>query len=745
MFSLRMFGRKESDVATMCGYAMDLAAANLSSGLIFLGRAFAHARERVGGGILLAERERWLLWAPVFLALGVAGYFLLPVEPPIWLGPLWAGLAFALAIAARRRTGLVLVFLSVAIIGCGVAAGQFRSAHVAAPVLPEKIGPTEVRGRLVESGVGAGQQRYILDDLSIRGLALEDTPRRVRITVHVAPLSAESAEPVARRPVPGDYIRMRASLRPPPGPVAPGAWDFARQSWFKGVGAVGFSYGAAQLLEPAYDNQERGIAVWLRNLRHGISARVVAALGERSGGLAAALLTGDRSAIPKTTLENMRASGLAHLLAISGLHVGLVAGIIFVVVRLLLAAIEPVALRYPIKKWAAATALIGSLCYLLLSGASIPTQRAFMMTSLVLLAVMLDRTSLSMRLIALAAFVLLLLRPESLMGPSFQMSFAAAAALIASYEVLRQPLTKLASGASLKFRPLLYVLGVAITSIIAGGATAPFAIYHFNRFAEYGLLANLAAVPLTGLWVMPWGLLALLLMPFGLEQLALVPMGLGLEAMDWVAGSVAGLPGSVVHAGAMPPLALAFIAVGGVWLCIWRKPWRLAGIALAVPGLVLALTHRAPDILIDGDGRLIATRAENGELWLSSKRRAQFAGDIWLRRSGQEESSVWPWREGTIAPPGMRCDSLGCVQEIDGQIIAFVQDARALPEDCAGADLVVSLVPVQTRCDIPHTVIDRFDLWRNGAHAIWLETGGARVQTVAEARGNRPWAPRPER
>ncbi len=294
----------------------------------------------------------------------------------------------------------------------------------------------------------------------------------------------------------------------------------------------------------------------------------MAALGERSGGLATALLTGDRSAIPQTILDNMYASGLVRLLAISGLHVGLVAGIIFVVVRLLLVAIEPIALRHPIKKWAAATALIGFLCYLLLSGASVPTQRAFLMCSLVLLAVILDRTSLSMRLIALAAFVLLLLRPESLMGPSFQMSFAAAAALIAAYKVLRQPLTRLASGASLKLRPLLYILGAAITSIIASGATAPFAIYHFNRFAEYGLLANLAAVPVTGLWIMPWGLLALLLMPFWLEQLVLVPMGLGLEAMDWISGSVAGLPGSVIHAGAMPPLVLAFIVFGGVWLCI---------------------------------------------------------------------------------------------------------------------------------------------------------------------------------
>ena len=457
-------------------------------------------KERFAGEVLLRERERWLLWAPVALAFGVAGYFSLPQEPPLWAGPAWAGTFFGLVFLSRRRMWLALLFLALAIAGCGLTAGQVRTLSVAAPVLKEKIGPVEVRGRLVETGIGEGRQRYILDDLSIRGVPADETPLKARISVYVPARSHDAGAAPSLRPAPGDYVRLRASLRPPPGPVAPRAWDFGRQSWFRGIGAVGFSYGAAEIIADAGERPRRGISKWLRDLRHGISARIVAALGERGGGLATALLTGDRSAISDSTLDNMRASGLAHLLAISGLHIGLVAGIIFVVVRLGLAAIEPLALRYPIKKWAAATALLGSLCYLLLSGASIPTQRAFMMTSLVLLAVLLDRTSLSMRLIALAAFLLLVLRPESLMGPSFQMSFAAAVALVAAYEYWRAPLARLASGASFKLRPLLYLVGVAVTTIIAGSATAPFAIYHFNRFAEYGLLANLAAVPLTGLW-----------------------------------------------------------------------------------------------------------------------------------------------------------------------------------------------------------------------------------------------------
>ena len=300
---------------------------------------------------------RRLLWRSAFPGI----FFLLPVEPSVWIAPAAAGLLFGLAFLSRRRIWLTLLFLALAIAACGLAAGQMRSLSVAAPVLQEKIGPVEVHGRLVEAGIGAGKQRYVLDNLSIRGIPAHETPRRARITVHVPSHSfADGAEP---RPAPGDYVRLRASLRPPSGPVAPGAWDFGRQSWFRGIGAVGFSYGAAEIIETAGAPPRRGISVWLRQLRHRISARIVAVLGARGGGLAAALLTGDRSAIPQSTLENMRASGLAHLLAISGLHIGLVAGIIFVVVRLGLAAIEPLALRYPIKKWAAATALLARIIH----------------------------------------------------------------------------------------------------------------------------------------------------------------------------------------------------------------------------------------------------------------------------------------------------------------------------------------------------------------------------------------------
>ena len=281
------------------------------------------------------------------------------------------------------------------------------------------------------------------------------------------------------------------------------------------------------------------------------------------------------------------------------------------------------------------TAFAGTFVYLLLSGATVPTQRAFVMTGVVLLAIMLDRTSLSLRLIAWAALALLLLAPESLLGPSFQMSFAATTALVAGYELLRPTLVGWGARAGFAFRPLLYLACILLTSLIAALATAPFALYHFNRIADYGLAANLVAVPVTGLWVMPWGVLALLLMPLGLEQLALVPMALGIDAVTWIAHTIADLPGAVRLVPAMPTLALVLIAGGGLWLCLWRRRWRLAGLAGLVAGALVMAHHPTPDILVDGGAKLVAVRAPDGELRLSSHQRARFAGQTWLRRAGQ--------------------------------------------------------------------------------------------------------------
>jgi competence protein ComEC len=432
----------------------------------------------------------------------------------------------------------------------------------------------------------------------------------------------------------------------------------------------------------------------------------------------------------------MQAAGMAHLLAISGLHLGLVAGTVFFAGRIVLALIPPLALRWPTKKIAASLALGTALVYLLLTGATVPTQRAFIMTALMLVAVMLDRNPFSMRLVAWSALLVLMLQPESLLGPSFQMSFAAVIALIAVYEtgVGRPP----AGAAGLDWRLLMYVAGVVLTTIIASTATAPFAIFHFSRLPTFSILANVLAVPLTAFWIMPLGLLAMLLMPFGLAGGCLVLMGVGIELMLDIAAWTAAVPGAVVMLPRPPIASLVLVVLGGLWLALWRTGWRRLGLAPVLLGVLLAAVHRQPDILIDARGLLIALRLEDGRLALSPWKKDGWVTEDWLRGAGQEEAAAWP-EDGALASGMLRCDAFGCIYRRDGHAIAFTRAAEALPEDCARNELVISYPRIEA-CADGTPLIGPKALREAGGLALWLEPGRIERLSVREVRGERPWA-----
>jgi competence protein ComEC len=425
--------------------------------------------------------------------------------------------------------------------------------------------------------------------------------------------------------------------------------------------------------------------------------------------------------------------------------VGLVAGLVFFVVRAGIALVPVLALRVQGKKWAALAAAVAGFCYLWLVGATVPTQRAFLMLALVLLAVALDRSALTMRLVAWAAFVVLLLHPESLTGASFQMSFAAATGLVATYETVRARTFGAASARGLPTRAALYVGGVALTSVVAILATGPFAVYHFNRLALYGLAANMVAVPLTAFWIMPVALVAFALMPLGVDGPALRVMGWGVEGMLATADTVAGWPGSVRLIPSPTLGGLALMVAGGLWLCLWQRRWRLWGLAAVAAGALTVPWTPLPDVMVSGDARLVAVRADDGRLWVNTQRRERFTRDVWLRRQGSARATTWPpW--GAAADGQLTCDPLGCLFEKRGLTAALVLDGRALAEDCRTADVVIALVPIaRTRCAGPRILIDRFDIWRHGGHAVYLARDGPRAASVRAHRGERPWVRKPER
>lgn len=368
------------------------------------------------------------------------------------------------------------------------------------------------------------------------------------------------------------------------------------------------------------------------------------------------------------------------------------------------------------------------------------------MIALALIGVLLDRRGLSLRSVAWAAMVILVIQPESVLGASFQMSFAAVIALIAGYEYLSE---RRAYGDgdgwnrhSGWWQPSLrYLAGIAITTLIAGAATAPFAVFHFNRFADYGLIANLIAVPLTGLWVMPSAMLAFLLMPFGAEAWALAPMGWGLELVIQSAKAVAAWPGAVTLMPAMPVWGLVLISLGGLWLCLWRWVWRLWGLAVIAAGFSAMIWVEPPQILIDGAGRVLAIKADDGRMLVSQRRRGRFQQEIWARLSGLEHRPGLMPASGRSADGRLNCDVESCLYQESGLTASLIRSESAFDEDCWIADIIVSMSPLRKRCPSAK-VIDRYDLWRLGGHAIWMSNAGIRIETVNGYRGERPWVPK---
>ena len=668
------------------------------------------------------------MWLPVLLALGIALYFSLPEEPGWYVGPAAAVALVGAGWALRRHGYGLLVLLALLAVAVGFWAAQGRSDRVAGAVLGKKLGPVSLTGTIVNMETRPHGLRLSLKDSEIANRPgrsnLWHAPRLVRLTLRY---KGEPALGV------GDRVRLRAVLMPPAGPAAPGAYDFARAAWFKGIGAVGYAVSRPTVVTAAAPGAFTALSARIAGWRHALANHLRARLPGEAGAVAAALMTGDRGAIPEASLQAMRDAGLAHLLAISGLHVGLIAGWLFFSLRFLLALAPALALRAPIKKWAALVALLGAFAYMLLTGGTVPTQRAFLMLALVMIAVMLDRVAISFRLLAWAAVAVLLWAPESLLSVSFQMSFAAVVGLTAIYEGLGPTMVRWRGDSGPAKRLGLYLGAVLLTTLVASTATSPFALYHFNRVAMYGLAANLFAVPLTALFVMPCALAAYLLLPFGLEQLALAPMGYAIQGILVVAKTVAGWPGAVALVPAFSIAALSAMTLGGLWLCLWRGRWRYGGIAVMGLGVALALTGDPPDILIDGRGKAMATRLPDGQVLVAAPyRRRNITLDTWLRRWGAKE----PTKDERI----MRCDRLGCALVHEGGAVGFARDPRALEDDCRIADLVLAAVPVRFNCPSARLVIDRFDLWRRGAMAVRWRNGVISVEGANDNRGDRPWS-----
>jgi competence protein ComEC len=684
-----------------------------------------------------AERARIFLWSPVALGAGIAGYFAMPVEPPVWLALVPLVVALIVKSVTLRGSLVSAVATGLIIAASGFALAKLRVETVRAPVLTKTMRNAQISGTVIRSEPRTPRGARItllVDDLA--GLPVEKRP----VVAHVRLMLADAAVR------PGDHVRLTATLSPPAKPAVPGGFDYARTAWFERVGAVGYAF-TKPVIEPRGD-MSTIFETWTRSiesLRQAIGARIHSALPGETGAIAAALIMGERGGITNDTNDAYRSSGLFHILSISGLHMVIMAGAVFYSVRLGLAAFPAIALRYEIKKWAAAAGIAGTFGYLAISGGAFATVRSALMILFIFGAVLLDRPALALRNVALSAFVILALYPESLFDAGFQMSFAAVTGLIAAYEEVRRRSSRTDEPHPV-LRVLMFFGGIVASTLIASASVAPFAAYHFHQSQQYAVLANLVAIPICNIIVMPSALAALLLMPLGLEKLALIPMGLGIDAMTWCANFVAKLPGAVGHIPAIPWIAFALMVLGGLWLALWQSRLRILGAGLILAGICAAPFMPRPDVLIARNGELVALRGADGLLSALPARQSKYEMERWLEQDGDARSA-----KDVQQAAAFTCDGVGCVARVKGATVAVSRHAASIAEDCASAGVVVLSAPRPKNCESKATVIDFFDVWRDGVHALYIEpdaAGGApkiRIDTVASHRGDRPWAPLIER
>lgn len=667
---------------------------------------------------LLAQRGALIGWVPVCLGIGIGAYFSLPVEPGLAVF-----VALALAVPVLWLVSRVVhvayapLVLALMLVVAGMGLAKWRTASVDEPVLTYRYyGPIE--GRIVNIDRSASDApRLTLDRVVLADLRPARTPARVRVSVH--------GDQVITDYRPGETIIMTGHLSPPAGPAEPGGFDFQRHAWFMELGAVGYTRTPVlRLAEP----MRTGWAMRIFAMRMAISTAVQRAMPGETGAFAAAIMTGDRSAMGQDTLADLRAANLAHLLAISGLHMGLLTGFIFAVVRFGLALIPGIALRWPTKKIGAVCALIVGAFYLALSGDNVATERAYTMVAVMFVAVLLDRRALTLRAVAIAAIIILVWQPESLMGPGFQMSFSATTALVAVFAYLRRfDMRKWPRWT----RP---VMSVVISSFIAGLATAPFAAAHFNQISHYGLVANLLSVPLMGALVMPAAVLVACLAPLGLASVGLFFMEIGLRWILFVAGHVAAMDGALSHVHSPQAAVLPVLTLGLLFVILWQGRARFAGgLAVIVAGLLWQQSTR-PDLLVADSGTLIGLAGPAGRV-LSKPTGGSFVAGIWLENDGAPVAQdIAAARDGLVRQGRAVTAPLGewRIMQVSGKTI------RAEIPDCGGADVLISNQPDAGAR--PCVVFDLNRLRDSGALAFdLLPNGDLQITTAHQMAGNRPW------
>jgi competence protein ComEC len=693
----------------------------------YLGRALEWLRLSLAAE---AARAQLLPWIAVAYGVGIVLYFTAEREPLVSVVVPIAAVGSIVAFLVRRSR-----FFPAAVMTASICAG-FATATVRTTIVAHDVLVRPLYSVALSGFVEVREEREKTDRFVLRVTSMDDLrgARRALPEVQRVRLSVKKGT----APIVGSFAELKASLSAPLTPLRPGSYDFARMLYFQGIGATGFVHGPIKVTAPPEDGGLWLVyAVVVNKLQNAMDARIRQSLSGDNRAIASALLHGKRDAITTPVNDAMFISGLGHVLSISGYHMAVVAGIIFFVVRALLALFPPLTNGYPVKKWAALVAFAASLFYLLLSGNQVATQRSFFMTAVVLIAVMVDRRAITFRTLAVAALVVLFFAPESIVDPSFQMSFAATLGLVA---LVNGGLPRLASASdnSLVGRIALWggreVISLAFASMVAGFATTPYAAFVFHRATPYGILANLMAMPVVSAWVMPAGLLGIVAMPFGFDGVFWRLMDVGLDWMVWVSLWVASLPGAIGHVPAFGSGALVLSTVGILILGLLKTSLRWSGAIVVAAAVIWVLATPQPDILVGADGVSVAARGADGRLSMVQTRKDLFLAKEWLAADADARLVTDP-----SVMQGGACDAAGCALKLsDGRYVAITRRADAFADDCEKALLIVTFRQPPPGCRA--AVLGRDQLRSSGSMAIWRSRDGLVIEAARPKGFDRPWA-----
>lgn len=668
--------------------------------------------------VLSAQQGMGFLWVPVGMMPGIALYFNLREEPPALVG---FSLLMVLAVLAfwlrHRRISVLLIAASLS--AAGFTCAQLRSLQVEGPLLSKELYYRSVEGRIESWEPVEDKVRITLVDLAIEGLAAQEIPKRIRVS-----RKAESDSELRT----GARVRLKAALYPLPMATHPGAYDFARHFYFMGIGGTGFVMSAIEEVEPP----PAGEGMRLTNLRMSIASQWMQVLPEPLGALAAALSVGQAGQIPPDVQEDLRDSGLYHILSISGLHISLASGLVFFSMRLLLALWPALCLRVNAKKIAAILGMASAMLYTGLAGAPVPAQRACAMVLFVLFAVLCDRRGITLRSLALAASLILMIFPETLMSTSFQLSFAATLAIVSFHEHGRRGALR----GGIVSKMFIYIAAVAVTSLVASLATAPFIIYHFNRVALLSVVANVMVLPLVTFLIMPGLILGLVGMLTGAVWLGVYPLSIGLVGMLWVARWSAQLPYAAVSLPSLAPWALGLAAAGLCLLCLVRGRARLVGVPLLLASLGSLAGHEAADMYISEGAKQVLLRLDDGHYTALRGTERAFAVENWLRSEG--ENHLVPRKASGVA-----CEQDLCTVDKAGRrliVVTSEKNTEALDSACEQAPdvLVAPRYLNAERCPQPLLRIGKRELDKGGVHALRIRNGEIEIRRAADTQ-QRPW------